>query len=80
MEWLIKNIRIFAIGSLTLGLAPFSPPHIWGKLQWLMGGGAFSGEKPMQSADWFDLFFHGAPWILLIAAFIAYGIKVIKAK
>lgn len=78
MEWLRKNIGIFAIGSLTLGLAPFNPPHIWGKLQWLFGGGAFSGDKPMAGADWFDLFFHGAPWILLIASLVAHGVKLAK--
>ncbi len=54
------------IASLTLGLAPFTPPHIWGKLQWIAGGGAFSGEQPMQAADWFDLLMHGTPWVLML--------------
>ena len=78
MEWLIKNIRFFFMASLTLGLAPFTPPHIWGKLQWIAGGGAFSGDNPMASKDVFDLVMHGAPWVLLIAASIAYVIKMAK--
>ncbi|MFC1743928.1 RND transporter [Candidatus Riflebacteria bacterium] len=44
---------------LTLGLAPFSPPHIVEKLQLL-----FSGELK-KAIDWFDLFLHGTPWLLL---------------
>lgn len=44
----------------TLGLAPFAPPHIIEKLTLL-----FNGElvKPI---DWFDLLFHGIPWMLLV--------------
>ena len=45
---------------LTLGLAPFNPPHIWEKLQLLSRGNLV---KPI---DWFDLFLHGTPWIILI--------------
>lgn len=60
-----KNLKFFAIASLTLGLAPFSPPHIVGKLEWLMGGAV--GMKAM---DWFDLFLHGTPWLLLITGLI----------
>lgn len=49
-------------GSLTLGLAPFFPePHIWGKLQWIMGGAV-----GMKALDWFDFIFHGASWFMLI--------------
>jgi hypothetical protein len=48
--------------ALGLGLAPFFPePHIWGKLKWLWGGAV--GMQPM---DYFDLLFHGAPWLYLI--------------
>lgn len=47
---------------LTLGLTPFVPePHIWGKLRWVAGGAI-----GMQPLDWFDLAFHGLPWVLLI--------------
>ncbi len=45
---------------LTLGLAPFNPPHIWEKLYMLARGELV---KPL---DWFDLFFHATPWLLLI--------------
>ncbi len=45
---------------LSLGLAPFFPPHIFEKLTMLAKGQL---KRPI---DWFDLFFHGAPWLLLI--------------
>ncbi len=54
--------KFVVIACLTLGLAPFLPePHIWGKLRWLAGGAV--GMKPM---DWFDLAWHGLPWLLLL--------------
>ena len=57
-----KTLRILVLLSLTLGLAPFFPePHIWGKLRWIAGGAV-----GMQTVDWLDFLFHGAPWILLI--------------
>lgn len=46
---------------LTLGLAPFRPPHIVEKLEMLFQG------RLVRGIDWFDLFLHGAPWILLLA-------------
>jgi hypothetical protein len=46
--------------ALTLGLAPFRPPHIVEKIQMLLRG---TLSRPI---DWFDLFLHGAPWLLLI--------------
>ena len=45
---------------VTLGLAPFSPPHIVEKLTMLFKG---TLVRPL---DWFDLFLHGTPWIILI--------------
>ncbi|MGB0881956.1 MAG: hypothetical protein ACPGSO_03305 [Vicingaceae bacterium] len=58
----ILKVRYWLIASLTLGLAPFFPePHIWGKLKWILGG-----AKGMQFMDWFDVFLHGTPWLLLI--------------
>ena len=45
---------------LTIGLAPFNPPHIWEKVQMLLKGQLI---KPM---DWFDLLMHGTPWLILI--------------
>lgn len=48
------------IACLTLGLAPFAPPHIWEKLQMLTRG------QLVRPIDWFDLVLHAAPWVLLI--------------
>lgn len=57
-----STLTLAVIGSLTLGLAPFFPePHLFGKIRWVMGGGA-----GMQGMDYFDLLMHGAPWLLLI--------------
>lgn len=49
------------VACLTLGLAPFAPPHIAEKLGLLFTG------KLVKAIDWFDLFFHGVPWLLLLA-------------
>jgi hypothetical protein len=46
---------------LTLGLAPFFPPHVYEKLRMLSRG------ELVRAIDWFDLAMHGAPWVLLIA-------------
>jgi len=71
---------LFLIGSLTLGLAPFTPPHIWAKLQWIAGGGAFSGEQPMKMEDWLDFLMHGAPWLLLLISLLLQLKFRLKAK
>jgi hypothetical protein len=76
-EQLRKNWSLFLIASLTLGLAPFNPPHIVGKVQWILGGNAFSGEYAMQGQDWFDVFLHGTPWVLLM---ISAGLNLFKKK
>lgn len=52
---------------LTLGLAPFFPPHLYEKLVMLFKG------RLVRPVDWFDLFFHAAPWILLV-------LKLVYAK
>jgi len=58
----ILDVKLWVIGSLTLGLAPFAPePHIFGKLKWIMGG-----ADGMGAMDWFDVALHGAPWVMLI--------------
>jgi len=68
---LFKDFKIIILLCLTLGLAPFFPePHIWGKLKWLVGG-----AKGMQPIDWFDVFMHGFPFILLISALV---LKLLK--
>ncbi|MEO0581814.1 MAG: hypothetical protein AAF135_06315 [Bacteroidota bacterium] len=63
--------KLFLMLSLTLGLAPFFPePHIWGKLKWIAGG-----AEGMQVMDYFDLFLHGMPWLLLFRIII---LKLLK--
>lgn len=48
--------------ALTLGLAPFVPePHLVEKLRMLVAGHLI---KPL---DIFDLLYHAAPWLLLVA-------------
>ncbi len=44
---------------LTLGLAPFAPPHVVEKVGMLVNGEL---KRPL---DWADLLLHGAPWALL---------------
>ncbi len=61
MEYIAKlPWGILVIACLTLGLAPFAPPHIWEKLQMLAKG------QLVRPLDWFDLILHGTPWVLLI--------------
>ena len=52
---------VVLFGCLTLGLAPFAPPHLVEKLQLLARGQL---RRPI---DWFDLLFHAAPWLLALA-------------
>lgn len=66
MKDFINNWKIVTALCLTLGLAPFLPePHIWGKLRWVAGG-----ARGMGGMDWFDLLFHGLPWLLLLRLLI----------
>lgn len=65
-----NNWKLFLIASLTLGLAPFREPHIWGKIKWILGENAFSGEHAMKGQDWFDVFMHGTPWLLLFISIV----------
>ncbi len=61
MSWLDQiPWSIVLVLCLTLGLAPFAPPHLWEKLQMLFEG------RLVKPIDWFDLFFHAAPWMLLV--------------
>jgi len=51
---------IIIILCLTLGLAPYRPPHIVEKIIMLSEG------RLTRPIDWFDLILHSVPWILLI--------------
>jgi hypothetical protein len=53
-------LGVLVIACLTIGLAPFNPPHIWEKLNMLV---RMELTRPI---DWLDLLFHGIPWVLLI--------------
>lgn len=65
--------KVVIIACLLLGLAPFTPePHLFGKIRWVAGGAI-----GMQPLDWFDLVWHGLPWLLLIRLIV---IKLISWK
>ena len=53
---------VLILGSLTLGLAPFSPqPHLFEKIHMLINGELSRG------IDFFDLFLHGVfPFLLIV--------------
>lgn len=70
MKSLINNWQLVLMSCFTLGLAPFTPPHLVGKIEWVLGGAI--GMQPM---DWFDLVMHGTPFLLLIRLII---LKIIK--
>jgi hypothetical protein len=58
------------LACLTLGLAPFAPPHIVEKLG-MLGRGEL--RRPI---DWFDLALHAAPWVVAGAkAVVAVGAR-----
>jgi hypothetical protein len=70
MDYLDKlPLSVAILLCLTLGLAPFAPPHIWEKLVMLKNGEL---SRPI---DWFDLFYHGVPWLLLLMKAIASSSK-----
>lgn len=61
-QWLVDLPWAAVIfGCLTLGLAPFAPPHLFEKIQLLVRGQL---RRPI---DWFDLLFHALPWLLALA-------------
>ena len=70
----INNWKLVILLCLTLGLAPFFPePHIWGKIRWILGG-----AHGMALLDWFDVVFHGFPFVLLFRLIILKGIGQLK--
>ena len=69
-----KQLLTWLIASLTLGLAPFVPePHIVGKIRWVAGGAI-----GMTGMDWFDLVFHGFPWVFLAYWLVKAGLDIVK--
>ena len=72
----INDWKIVGLLCLTLGLAPFFPePHLWGKIQWILGGAI--GMTPM---DWLDVVQHGFPFLLLFRLILLYFKKQIVQK
>ncbi len=66
MNSFLNNWKVVILLCLVLGLAPFFPePHLWGKLKWIYGGAV-----GMKAIDWFDVFFHGFPFLLLLRLLI----------
>ena len=56
LDWMDKlPWALIGLLCLTLGLAPYAPPHVVEKLQMLFQG------RLIRPIDWFDLFAHGAP-------------------
>jgi hypothetical protein len=67
MEQLLDKLSwpVVIILCLSLGLAPFFPPHIVEKLTMLAKGQL---KRPI---DWFDLLLHSTPWIILVLKLIS---------
>ena len=58
------------LACLTLGLAPFAPPHLVEKL------GLLSRGELRRPIDWFDLALHAAPWLVAAAkAAVTFGAR-----
>ncbi|TFH41626.1 MAG: RND transporter [Chrysiogenales bacterium] len=58
MDQVSWSFIIFA--CLTLGLAPYYPPHIYEKSI------LFARGELSRAIDWFDLVLHALPWVVLI--------------
>ena len=70
----LNDWKFVLMACLTLGLAPFFPePHLLGKLRWVAGGAI-----GMTLLDWFDLVWHGLPWLLLLRIFFIKIFQLIK--
>jgi hypothetical protein len=75
MEFISKmSWSMLILACLTLGLAPFAPPHIWEKLQMLFRG------QLVRPIDWFDFVMHGTPWALLIVKAIVTVLQKIQSS
>lgn len=52
---------VLVLLCLTLGLAPFHPPHLVSKFRMLFTG------RLVRPLDWLDFVLHLSPWLLLVA-------------
>lgn len=65
LSWLDRlPLGLVVLACLTLGLAPFAPPHVWEKLLMLT---RLELSRPI---DWLDLLLHGAPWMVLLLSLV----------
>jgi hypothetical protein len=62
---------VLLVLCVTVGLAPFRPPHVVTKLHMLVEG------RLVRPVDWVDLFLHASPWLLLIAKALLVGGRTI---
>ena len=74
MKTLLSGIDQIPLGviiilCITLGLAPFNPPHVVEKLVMLANGNL------VRPVDWFDLVLHGAPWLFLLLKITTVSMK-----
>ena len=68
-----SRVTMGAIGSLTLGLAPFFPhAHIYKQLVRLFE------QRPAEPLDTVDLVLHGAPWVFLVVSLAAWAIDAAR--
>lgn len=66
LEWIQQvPVWVLVVACLTLGLAPFTPPHLVEKLGMLAAG------ELRAPVDVFDLLLHAAPWVLLVLRLVA---------
>ena len=71
MRWLDSiPLALLAAAAVLFALAPFgAKPHLIEKLQMLFQG---TLRRPL---DWFDLFLHATPVVLLIVQLIRMGVS-----
>ncbi len=68
-------LRLGVFGSLTLGLAPFTPhPHVYKQIM-NIAHGTFT-----QPIDQFDLVMHGAPWMVLFYAMGRVAVTALRGE
>lgn len=72
----MSRYAVLLVLCATLGLAPFVPePHLLGKLRWVAGGAVGMGAM-----DWFDLVFHGFPFVALLVVLVYDGVRLLQGR